>query len=60
MKRLIRRFVEWLWSEGVVMIVEQNVATELRRRFPEEFRGKTPCRPEVIPQDVYTKSLEQP
>lgn len=54
MKRLIRRFVEWLWSEGVATIVEQNVATELRRRFPEEFRSKTPCRPEVIPQDVYT------
>ena len=54
MKRLIRRFVEWLWSEGVATIVEQNVATELRRRFPEEFRSKTPYRPEVIPQDVYT------
>lgn len=54
MKRLIRRFVEWLWSEGVATIVEQNVATELRRRFPEEFRSKTPYRPEVITQDVYT------
>lgn len=54
MKRLIRRFVEWLWSEGVATFCSTIVATELRRRFPEEFRSKTPCRPEVIPQDVYT------
>ena len=51
MKRLIRRFVEWLWSEGVATIVEQNVATELRRRFPRvpqqnslSSRGNSPRR----------------
>lgn len=58
MKRLIRRFVAWLWSEGVETIVEQRVATELRCRFPEEFRCKTPCHPEVIPQDVYTSVFQ--
>lgn len=52
MKRLIQRFVKWLYAEGIEIQVERAIEAQFNERFPEEFRAKTSYTPQLIPQDV--------
>lgn len=57
MKRLIQRFVKWLYAEGIEIQVERAIEAQFNERFPEEFRAKTSYTPQLIPQDVLAAVL---
>jgi hypothetical protein len=57
MKRLIQRFVKWLYAEGIEIQVERAIEAQFNERFPEEFRAKTSYSLQLIPQDVLVAVL---
>lgn len=57
MKRLIQRFVKWLYAEGIEIQVERAIEAQFNERFPEEFQAKTSYTPQLIPQDVLAAVL---
>lgn len=58
MKRLIQRFVKWLYAEGIEIQVDRAIEAQFNERFPEEFRANTFYTPQLIPQDVLVAVLQ--